>query len=308
MNKNFLLLLITTIITSSITAQIGVGPRESMSAGSGNFNKNDLKKLKNSKTVFLYRKEDDLEKLKKAINEVWDYTEISFKPYSEKDNIPVNTSVFNVSSFTAKSDPMQGATLDNKYNYNFKYIKLWLKTKNGKDKDEEKGITYARVELSGFVSEETETHFNYSIGFIKTYLKFINDQLKSGEERWLYKEVDNYTALKELKNKTLYVPEFTFKGSFPKHSVTEQEFDKFYPYDYEVLKTNELSDKIIESKEPIYFFISIINGPGDKFTSIFNSKTGEIIYSEYSKSYKWSVDKKDVKSIGKVIKKAEKKD
>lgn len=299
MFKKFLFLSSILFLTSTLTAQIGIGPRESMSAGSGNFKKDDLEKLKNSETVFLYKKSDDLGKLKKAVKEVWDFTEISFKPYSEKNNIPVNTSIFNISSLTNSNvSSAPGKT----YSYYHEYMKLWLKTKDGKD---ENGITFARIELSSMSKDGDK--YNYKIGFIKTYLKFINDQLKTGEERWLFEEVEkNYEALNELEDHTLYVPQFIFEGAYPSKSLSEEEFKEVYPYDFKIMEAEKISDKILESDEPIYFLVSVISDT-DQFTSVYNSKTGEIIYTKYGHSLGYIVKQKDIKHLAKALKKAQKK-
>ena len=91
MNKFLFLFIITNIFCYNISnSQVNVGSIEYVKLKPGVFESEDLLKLKSSKTIFIYRLNDNLEELKRAINEIWTITEISFIPFSEIDKIIIH--------------------------------------------------------------------------------------------------------------------------------------------------------------------------------------------------------------------------
>ena len=293
----YLILLITTFtfLNFKAQAQIGVGSKEMVKMKPGKFKKEDLKLLKSSKTIFLYDKDDDVEKLKKAIKPVWKITPISFVSYKDFNNLNLeNTSVFSSKGFT--TNVYNSGALSRSHSHG--YLNLWLNVKNKKGKIKRK--SFCRVELH-------DSNENWEPGFIRAYLANVNDLLEKESERWLYLS-ESKPELNELKNNTLYIPDYVltkfnaFTGdTSKKHNV--EDIMKSYPYDYKIIKTTELSDKILVSdRNPIYFLV-YVKSSTDKYVSIYNSKTGKLVYSDY-KGIQYNLNKSDFKKLAKAIKRS----
>lgn len=315
--KKLLTTIAIVIAFFAVHAQIGVGPIELVKKKSGEFSNEVIRKLKASKTVFIYRETDDLKKLKKAIQEVWNITEISFLPYSkismidlEKTSIfsirGVNTNIWNITS---------GMNYDNTHIY----LSLWMIGENKKGKKIHE--SFCRIELHPtFIdymtitrsnSEESLTYLyneallkNWNVGFIKNYLKNVNDLLTNESERWLYLSENENKEIKHLKTKTLYIPEYAMT-EFNKFTGDEsKKLDvgkilKPYPYKYKIIARDVLSEKIIESSEPFYYMV-FIKSSTDKYITIYNSETGAIIYNKYKPS-SYNLKASDFKDINKAI-------
>ncbi|MGZ5244654.1 MAG: hypothetical protein ACXWW0_12110, partial [Bacteroidia bacterium] len=114
-----------------------------------------------------------------------------------------------------------------------------------------------------FIKYDGESYFpNWRPGFIKNYLQQLQRDLKISEDKKTKVFVANPAALKILKNDTLYTPHDDLKK---------------YPYKTKVISMDELSDKIINDKEPFYYLLSV-DLLMTEFTYVANSKTGEIIF------------------------------
>lgn len=302
-----------------VQAQIGVGPVEQVKLKSGKFSKEDLSKLKASKTVFVYRDSDDLEALEKAIREVWTLTEISFIPFSELKKVDLkNSSVFSIAGInTNVSGYSSGMSYDNTHIY----LNLWMQGRNKKGKQVKK--SYCRVELHPTYTDyanvtgqrskdalryiyEEGTLKNWSIGFLKNYLKNVNDLLLAEEERWLFQTDNKNKELKKLKGKTLYVVDYAmvkfnkFSGDESKRHKEEKLF-KSYPYKYQLIKAEDLSKKILESEKAFYYLV-YVKSSTDKYIYVYNSETGAIVYSKY-KGASYNLKDSDLKDLARAIKK-----
>ncbi|HLO53739.1 MAG TPA: hypothetical protein VK169_05585 [Saprospiraceae bacterium] len=316
MKRIIFLALVTILISfSSSFSQINVGSKEYVTLKPGKIEQSDLDALKASKTYFVYRPSDDVEELKKAISEVWKFTEITFIPYDDIDNIPAqNASIFALTGYNKQVY----STV--KTNNTKVYLSLWMEIKNKKGKT--KKITFCRIEfhpifkdLEHITSLNTENEIgylynqgtlnNWNTGFLKNYLKNVNDRLQDGTNRWLYKSESNHAELKNLAKETLYIPDYLLV-KFNKFDGDESEkldkvelFEK-YPFKYEILSAKELSEKIISEEKPFYYLV-YVKSSTDVYFTIFNSKTGEIIYSSY-KSMSYNASSSDFKSITSGIK------
>ena len=300
-------------------AQIGVGPIEQVKMKSGKFTKEDLSRLKTSKTVFVYRESDDLEALQKAIKEVWTVTEISFVPFSEMKKIDLkNTSVFSIAGLnTNVTNLSSGMNYDNTHIY----LSLWMQGKNKKGKKVKN--SYCRIELHPSFTDysmvtgsrrkdglnyiyKEGTLKNWTVGFLKNYLKNVNDLLLEGEERWLYESDNKNKEIKGLKGKTLYVVDYgmvkfnKFSGDESKRQKEEKLF-KSYPHKYQMISGEELSKKILESEKAFYYLV-YVKSSTDKYIYVFNSKTAAVVYSKY-KGTSYNLKDSDLKDLAKAIKK-----
>jgi len=119
-------------------------------------------------------------------------------------------------------------------------------------------------------------------------------------------ESQSHLELVQLKNKILYVPEYTlikfaaFTGDESKRHKLDKLF-KGYNYPYKVLPTNKLVKLALNSEEPIYY-LSYIKSNAEKYVSVINSHTGNFVYSEYT-MISYNVKDKDVARFGSDIKK-----
>lgn len=319
LKKTISLLAIIFSLINTTFSQINIGSKETIKLNSGKFSDEDIKALKESKTVFLYRKDDDIEKLKKAIQSVWDYTEISFKPNDYIDRIDFNTtSVFSINS-VSDYESVQGAGL-----HTYIFLSLWMKTPN--KKGELKKKTFCRIELhpttqdvffaQGQTDEAKKHNYfytqatlrNWNIGFLKVYLNFVNQNLKNNERKWFFESIKNTENLKKLATGTLYIPDYTF-NNYDKFTGKEETrlsiltIMKKYIFNYKVKKAESISEIILDpDSEPIYFLV-YIRSSSDKFITVFDSESAEILYSDYS-GMKYNVKSKDFKKLAKAIKRS----
>lgn len=314
--KLLLSILLIFTMSNSIYAQIGIEPLEGKNMKD---NSTLIDQFKASKTIFIYRDSDDIEALEKAIRAVWTITEISFVPYSKMDDLDFNNnSIFSIGGVnTNRMNMGSGMSLDNTH----VYLNLWMTIKN------KKGITsrasISRIELHPTFVDYTNitrtanvdaldylynkgTLKNWTTGFLKNYLKNVNDLLTSESERWLYANVNENKEIKKLKKATLYIPDYAlvkfnkFSGDESKRNKEKKVF-KSYPYKYEVISTEELSEKILEDTDPFYYLV-YIKSSTDKYVTIYNSVTGDIVYSRY-KPLSYNFKGSDLKSLMEIIKK-----
>jgi len=314
-NVNQLILIICLLINSISYSQINVGSNEIVQFNPGKFDPEDLEKLKASKTLFVYRETDNIQELKKAIQEVWTLTEISFIPHSDLTKKDFqNASIFSISGFNTVYKPFN-RTYDNTH----VYLSLWMNVENAKGKKVSK--TFCRIELHPtpkdyhaisdmndnkvmdylYTSAKLE---NWNSGFLKNYLQLVNDHLKTGTTRWLFLG-DKKPELKSLTTATLYVPDYiltkfeAFKKEH-KNTLDKEEIFGDHPYKYEIVSANDLSNKIMTSEAPIYYLTYVKSGT-DLFLSIVNSRTGSIVYSSYKPS-SYNVSSLHFKLIASAIK------
>lgn len=320
MNKFLFLFIITNIFCYNISnSQVNVGSIEYVKLKPGVFESEDLLKLKSSKTIFIYRLNDNLEELKRAINEIWTITEISFIPFSEIDKIDFqNSSIFSLSGLNTE---VRSVNSNLNYDNSHIYLNLWMYNKNKKGQNVKK--TFSRIELHptfidySFVTSNKDNNTkvaeylytkatlkNWNVGFLKNYLQNVNDLIEEGSNRWLYQSDNKNQELKKLAKTTLYIPEYVLT-KFNKFTGDESEkmdqnklFNN-YPYKYKVISAADISLKITESEEPIYYLV-YVKSSTDKYVSIVNSKTGTIIYSSY-KTTSYNISKSDIKSIASSI-------
>lgn len=145
--------------------------------------------------------------------------------------------------------------------------------------------------------------YNFNIGYIRNYFQALNEKLLKGENFKVRDGVKNKLKLKELKNQTLFAPDWVLKQySFItrdlKEIVTPQELFKKYEYDYKVISNNELNAKILAGEDFYYFMYTQFNDY--KILSVIHSITGEIIYLIEDKSF--NVKDSDLKDISKLMK------
>ncbi len=156
-----------------------------------------------------------------------------------------------------------------------------------------------------------DVFFNYKLGFLKNYFQKINNLLEEEKLNWAYG--NNFiNEVANLADETLYVPSYLLnKFNIWKkiHQMQDEsyleELFKNYEYDYELIDDDVLSDKILNGEELYYLRYTRTNS--DRFIDVINSKTGEIVHSQYIINMVCNVKNKNIKDLSKCVSKAYKK-
>lgn len=153
---------------------------------------------------------------------------------------------------------------------------------------------------------------NWSPGIMKNYLQLLCRQLQTGKKYSFGDEITNKAELQLLKNKTLYCTNEVLNkmGFFAGVNKIRTDAEKSaeiktlfedYHYDYKVLTSSELEDKILDDKEPFYYLIFLNSSKAGKFLGVVNSRTGDVVYSR-CKALSVNLKPGDLKDLYKEIK------
>ena len=141
---------------------------------------------------------------------------------------------------------------------------------------------------------------NWSPGILKNQIQALTFFVNKGEPRKLFTGVENKAEIEKLKKDVLYVPDYVlikfnkFTGNeSQKHS--EKDVFEDYKFKYKLLTTAELNQKILNDKTPFYYMI-YIKSSTDKYISVINSLTGEIVYTKYA-PVSYNIKSSDLKNI-----------
>lgn len=291
----------------------------------------ELAKVKNG-TTYIAMKDPDSEEVKEyvtAFKNNWTISKIEFIKYTdiEKYLSPEN-SFFTMGGYVTDTEFINLYKSGRSSRVNFSnthlFLELWTcnekyfesKTKKKVFKDSDK-ITVARIELFTdfgtlsnpdklFQSEyDGNGHIrNWGPGILKNYIQTLMRYLNKGEEHKLYSEILNAEEVKNLKNEVLYVPEYVllkfnkFNGDETKKH-TEKDIFKDYKLPYKLLSIEELNKKILEDEKRFYYLI-YIKSSTDKFISVINSQTGELVYSAYT-GVSYNIKSDDLKDLHKKV-------
>lgn len=204
------------------------------------------------------------------------------------------------------------------------YLELWTvkksfferKNKNRSMENSEK-TQVARIEL--FTDFETlsdpdkifqsdyhgDGHIrNWGPGFLKNYIQLLTKYADKNQNRSLFAGMTNMDQLKTLKDEVLYVPDYVLtkfnklSGDESKKHEEKKLFED-YSLKYSLISTAELNKKILSEQKPFYYLV-YVKSSTDKFVSVVNSLTGEVIYSKYS-PLSYNINSGDLKNIQKKI-------
>lgn len=295
-------------------------------------NLSQLAKIK-SGTTYIAMKDPSSEKAKEYINVLksnWTISKYKFIKYSEIEKyLSPENSFLTIGGYETKTQFIklyESGSRKNGINYSntHLYLELWtcdekfFNRQNDKIKfgDNDK-IQVARIEL--FTDFETLSdpdklfqsdydgngHIrNWGPGILKNYIQSLMSYLNKSENRKLYSRMINKKEIKNLKNEVLFVPEYVltkfnkFTGiETKKHD--EKKIFKNYKLKYQLISTDELNQKILVDETPFYYLI-YIKSSTDKYISVINSTTGEIIYSAYS-PVSYNIKSKDLKKLQKQV-------
>lgn len=256
-----------------------------------------------------------------AIKKNWTLSKVECIKYTdvEKNIAPNNSFVTIGANMTSSNSTMENTetriylelwTTNGNYTYDSKKRKHFNQT----DK-----ISLATIELfADFTAQnypsslykmdyDASGHLeNWSSGIVANYIQQVTILLNKGETREAKTAIYNKEEIKKLASETLFIPDYIMT-KFSKNADDESKkyepkeiFDGFN-LNYKLLSLGELNDKILNNSTPFYYllFIKTIN---EKFVTVTNSKTGEIIYSEYSGSPS-NFRSSDLKDLQKTVQK-----
>lgn len=236
-----------------------------------------------------------------AIKKAWSLSKVECIKYTEVEkNIAPNNSFVTLGANMTTSNSTLAATETRMY------LELW--TTNGKFTYEPKKrrhfnqadkIVVATIELfadyyaqnnpSAMYKMEYDAagHFkNWGTGVLSNYLQQLCALLEKGNECTAKTEIANTAELQKMAGSTLFVPDYVLT-KFGKNSddeskkYPEKEIFEGFTLAYKVLPIAELNEKIVNSTTPFYYLL-YIKTPSEKFVTVTNAQTGEIIYLGYT--------------------------
>jgi hypothetical protein len=316
-----LLIILLLILSDEIVAQINVGPIRDVKIATGAFDQAKLNKLKKTTTIFIYRESDleNLEVLKKTLKEAWTYTEMKFVSYDEF----LETDYDDSYSFFSVTTTIKVVVTSVTTEVTHIYLTLWMPTQ------EEEPDYFCRIELypsfkvlemmSSTVEVKREIEFddsdwseyfytkadfrNWNLFYLKNSLQFVSGKLKESSEHFLLREMVYYDLVPLTEN-ILYIPDYALikfsplNGDESKRHSIDKIFKK-YAYPYRVVTEEELTKKVLEATEPVYY-LSYVKSSMNKFVTVFNSQTGEMLYSRFNGGY--NLNKQDLSDLSDAIK------
>lgn len=256
-----------------------------------------------------------------AIKKAWTLSKVECIKYTDVEkNIAPNNSFVTIGANMTTSNSTTAATETRIY------LELW--TTNGKYTYDPKKrrhfnqadkISIATIELfADFYAQNNPSalykmdydaagHFkNWGTGVLSNYIQQLNSLLDKGTETLAKTEIANKEELQKMSASTLFIPDYVMI-KFPKNSDDESKkyedkeiFDGFIQA-YKVLSLAELNDKILTNATPFYYLL-FIKTPNEKFVTVTNSQTGEIIFSAYSGSVV-NFKSSDLKELQKAVQK-----
>lgn len=130
----------------------------------------------------------------------------------------------------------------------------------------------------------SEFFYDNNSGFLQNNLQLINYYFQNNIKVSPLKELETLSEIQKLKSEKLVIPYevyvfYDIEIAF--NPAKENDFSKLkkdYNYDYQVLKSKEISDKILKGEE--FHFIRYTLIETEKIIQIVNSKTGKVIYSK----------------------------
>lgn len=160
----------------------------------------------------------------------------------------------------------------------------------------------------GMINEvyNSNVYKNYTLGMLKNYFQKVNS-LISKEEFCDLREPERTSEVKNLKKETLYIPDYnkiTYKPGKvedePKSDKDLKELFKDYKFKYEFISDKDLDTKIANGEN--FYYLRYVKANSQKFFSVVNGKTGEVVYKEYDAGMStYNIDGDDFKKLAKEI-------
>lgn len=269
--------------------------------------------LKDSKTIVFMPSADTTKHniYRELLEKHWDYTELEFHSYKQylrnKDEKGYSFLLFGDDHI--KSDVSESTYL---------YWELWTWYAPNGDWNQKKKVLFARLEFypdpeTTFQPSniydyrfDTEGHImNWTPGMFKNYVQELQSLISKREERSITKFYTQPNNLAKIKDKVLYIPDYALDqynaNLAPQGKIRAEELMADYPYKYKVVTNDELSQLILDAKEPLYYLL-FVRSNSDKYISIIEAESGEILYTRFT-PISFSVKRPDIKKLVKTMEK-----
>ena len=313
------------LMAANCFSQVNVGNAGHPKGGNGgNLEKEDLIELKGTTTVVVLQDKDKIKlaDYKKAAEQVWKFNKIEFITQSDYSKY-IDKAGYSFMTFRGILMKKSSMGMPSGASSASFYLKYWLpyQTKKGKIKEKTFAVIQLYLDVTttgtllfGNIDEnelyerlvsDKSTFYNLSPGFMKCYLTIVNNHLMEGKKHYIFEDEKNELLLKNLSKDTLFLPDYIKIGNGLKNGKTMdiKELMEDYEFPYAVLTSDGLSSRILNAKKSLYCF-SFIFFSSQKFLTIFEAKTGTIVFSSYESMSLKGLNSGDFKDISKKIKKA----
>ena len=312
MRLSFLILklLVVTAVPTNSFSQIAIS------------NTSEIEKIKTG-TTFFAMKDPDSPKATAyidAIKKRWTLSKVACIKYTDiEKNIAPNN------SFVTIGAKMTSSNSSSVTETNF-YLEFW--TTNGKfvydpkkrkHFNQDDKIIVASIDLfPDFTTQNNPSSLykmdydasghlkNWSSGILGNYIQQVVVLLEKGTALASKTLFFNKEEIRQLSSQTLYIPDYVLT-KFSKNSdneskkYTEKELTESCTLSCKFVTTAELNEKIISATAPLYYLLFIKTNT-DKWITVTNAVTGEIVYSAYSSS-SGNFKPSDLKELQKAIQK-----
>lgn len=275
--------------------------------GKGDINEEEFSTFKNTITLFTLQYKDytELEKFNEAIKTTWTATPfLIIKP--EELGKYIGKPGYSMFTFNGYKQSSGNTTVIRFfYSLSMPYFK-----KNGKQGDDitlgeitvypDNKTLFAAVgnpfsfksaknreqEMISFLYNNALL-YNWSPGMLKGYLKQLNEGILSRKERKMFFEMDDKAKLAALAKDTLYVPDYV-KIKFNMFTMSEtveegkdENLSEAYNYPIKFVPVKTLNELILRKGSNINYLV-FTKSSSDKFISIYNSYTNDMLYQNYT--------------------------
>jgi hypothetical protein len=235
-----------------------------------------------------------------AIKKNWTFCKVECIKYTDVEkNIAPNNSFVTIGAKMTSSNASSAAETNFSLEFWTTNGKFTYDPKKRKHFNQEDKIVLAAIDLFPDVATQNNPssiykmdydaagHLkNWSAALLGNYIQQLTMLLDKAEERLAKKEFFNKAELAKLG--TLYIPEYVLT-KFSKNAdddskkYDEKEITEGSGLSCQFITTDALNEKIIRDTAPFYYLL-LIKTNTDKFITVTNSQSGEIIYSAYSGS------------------------
>lgn len=254
-----------------------------------------------------------------AIKKYWTFSKVECIKYTDVEkNIAPNNSFVTLgakmtssgSGATETDFSLEFWTTDGKYVYD---------PKKRRHYNQEEKILIASIALfpDFFLQNNPSTayktdydgagHFkNWGAGVFANYIQQLNTYLDKPQKKDAGLEFTDRTGMNKLASSTLYIPDYVLT-KFSKNSddeskkSDEKKLFQGITMPYKLVTIEELNEKVTTESEGFLYLLFIKTNEG-RYVTITNSKTGQIIYTVYSRSNA-NFDSGDLKEIQNSLKK-----
>jgi hypothetical protein len=290
------LLALFLIFTSfTISSQVCIGKADYFNETSKSNSLEEINNFKNTITVVVLPEKNRLD-FENIIKEYWDVTKYEFVTLSDYQK---NREKYIYPAYSLLKFDNYIITIQHRLTHwtfiNVNLVYSTIKKFKPKGKSTFESVYLASVYLSPVLNLKYRNYedfnsgssiMNYNVGFFKNYIQNINSNVKAGNNFSCFEDYINNEKLKELKTKKLYILQKVRENrnlvlNGDSDSELKETLSK-YKFEYEVISSDDLQKNILNKDEEFYYFMySQINTK--KIITIFNSKTGEIIYNVINK-------------------------